>query len=193
VVGPDKGLANVAIVLRTEGVKAHPKYAEPAEVSLDNKDCRFEPRMLVVQIGQPVVVKNSDEFGHNTKADFFKNTQFNVTMPAGAKQTFKFTAEETLPTIISCGIHPWMRAHLWVRKSPYHAVSDAKGAFEIADLPVGKELEFHLWQGKNLSNVAIKGVTGGKSDTKGRFKIKIKAGSNDLGDIKLSPTLFKKT
>ena len=37
-----------------------------------------------------------------------------------------------------------MSARLVVRPNPYFAVSDAKGNFEIKDLPAG-ELEFQVW------------------------------------------------
>ncbi len=78
-----------------------------------------------------------------------------------------------------------------MRKTPYMAASDKAGNFEIKDLPVGKELEFVLWQEKAgyLKDAKIEGV---KVDSKGRFKIKIKPGENKLGDIKVSPKLFSK-
>ena len=96
--------------------------------------------------------------------------------------------------IVGCNIHTFMGGKLLVRKSPYAAVSQADGKFEIKNLPAGKELEFQFWHEKkgNLKEVALKGATGGKADTKGRAKIMIKAGSNDLGDIKLPASLFKK-
>jgi hypothetical protein len=104
---------------------------------------------------------------------------------------YKFGAEEGLPVQVGCNIHPWMGAWLVVRKDPYAAITDADGKFTIKDLPAGKELEFGLWQESSgyLKNAAYKG---GKADARGRFKIKIKPGSNDLGDIKVSPAIFKK-
>ena len=84
-----------------------------------------------------------------------------------------------------------MGGYVIVRKDPYAAVSDKDGKFEIKDLPAGKELEFVLWQEKPgyLKNATFKG---GKTDTRGRFKIKIKPGDNDLGDIKVNASMFKK-
>jgi hypothetical protein len=92
---------------------------------------------------------------------------------------------------VGCNIHPWMGAWLVVRSDPYAAVTDADGKFTIKDLPVGKELEFGLWQENSgyLKNAAYKG---GKANAQGRFKIKLKAGDNDLGDIKVAPSVFKK-
>ena len=71
------------------------------------------------------------------------------------------------------------------------AASDEEGKFEIKDIPVGKELEFQLWQEKSgfLKDAKIEGV---KVDSKGRFKIKLKPGENKLGDIKIPASAFNK-
>ena len=48
-----------------------------------------------------------------------------------------------------------------------------------------------MWQENSgyLKNATFKG---GKADARGRFKFKIKPGENDLGDIKVSRSVFKK-
>ena len=57
-------------------------------------------------------------------------------------------------------------------------------------LPAGKELEFQLWQEKAgfLKDAKNKEA---KVDKKGRFKLKLKPGENNLGDIVVSPSIFK--
>ena len=84
-----------------------------------------------------------------------------------------------------------MGGYLIVRKDPYAAVTDRAGAFALKDLPAGKELEFLLWEENPgyLKNATFKG---GKADARGRFKYKVKPGTNDLGDIKVSGSIFKK-
>ena len=54
----------------------------------------------------------------------------------------------------------------------------------IKNLPADTELEFQVWQEKIgfVKNVSFKG---GKTDAKGRFKMKLKSGANDLGTIKV--------
>ena len=103
----------------------------------------------------------------------------------------EFKKEESLPTKVGCNIHSWMGGYVLIRKDPYAAVSGADGTFEIKDLPIGKELEFQLWHeaAGNLKGLAFKG---GKADAKGRFKLKIKPGSNDLGEIKVPAASLNK-
>lgn len=196
VVSKDKEVANVVIWLRTAAIKEHPDYAKTAKdkVTIDNKNCTFVPKVILLRTTQTLEIKNSDSFGHNTKADALANDSFNVIVQAGGATTKSLPKEESLPLNVGCNIHPFMGGKLLVRKSPYMAVSQADGKFEIKNLPTGKPLEFQFWHEKkgNLSAVTIKGVDGGKTDSKGRAKVTIKAGSNDLGDIKLSASLFKR-
>ena len=57
VVGPDGGLANVFVYLKTGAIKAGPQDAVPV---LDNVKCEFQPYVLGVRVGQPFNIRNSD-------------------------------------------------------------------------------------------------------------------------------------
>jgi hypothetical protein len=194
VVAKDKSLANAVVMLKTKNVPVAPSYESSANevVKLDNKNCRFDPHVAVVRTTQKLDLLNSDPIGHNSNVTGISNPGINPILPAGGDPVqHKFGVEEGVPVKVSCNIHPWMGAWLVVRKDPYAAVSDAEGKFTIADLPAGKELEFALWQEKSgyLKNATFKG---GKADARGRFKIKLKPGVTDLGDIKVSPSIFTK-
>jgi hypothetical protein len=187
------GLANAVIALKTKGVAVNPAYESSAKdsVELDNKNCHFEPHVLVVRTSQTLLLKNSDPTGHNTNIASISNDGINPILAAGADPLkHKFAKPEVRPVKVGCNIHTWMGAWLIVRTDPYAAVSDTTGTFTIKDLPAGKELEFGLWHEKAgyLRNASFKG---GKSDSKGNFKYKIKPGENNLGDIKVSGSIFK--
>jgi hypothetical protein len=187
------GLANAVVTLRTKGVTVNPEYQSSAKdnVELDNKNCHFEPHVLVVRTTQTLLLKNSDPTGHNTNIQSISNDGINPILAAGADPLkHKFAKAEVRPVKVGCNIHTWMGAWLIVRTDPYAAVSGKDGTFEIKDLPAGKELEFGLWHEKAgyLRNAAFKG---GTSDPKGNFKFTIKPGVNDLGDIKVSKSIFK--
>lgn len=187
------GIANAVIMLRTKDVAVNPEYEKNAKdtITLDNKECHFEPHVAVVRLSQTLALKNSDPTGHNTNITPLINDGSNNTLAAGSEPiTRKFDSEESRPVKVGCNIHPWMGAWLIVRKDPYAAVTGPDGTFTIKDLPAGKELEFSIWQ-ESAGNVANTSFKGGKTDKKGNFKIKIKPGDNNLGDIKVSKSLFK--
>jgi plastocyanin len=195
VVDDKGGVANVFIWNRSKDVKVAPEYAATAKekVVLDNHDCRFQPHALAIRTTQSLEVKNSDPMGHNTNgADLKNNAPFNGIIPAGKDEEMTLSVAESFPAKIICNIHPWMSAYLLVRPDPYFAVSGKDGKFEIKNLPAGTELEFQVWQEKagNVDKASI----GGKDANwrRGRFKYTVKAGANDLGDIKLDPSQFNK-
>ncbi len=193
-VGADKGVANVVVFVRDKGVKVHPDAAAEAKAAkavLDNKDCRFSPHVLVVQTGQPFVIKNSDTVGHNSNVATLKNPPSNSLIPAGSEQSIPFANEEAIPAQVTCNIHPWMKAWIVVRPNPYAAVSAADGSFEIKNVPAG-EVELQLWHEKAgyIGEITV----GGKSEkiAKGRRKVKVEAAGTNLGEMVLAPGLFQK-
>jgi hypothetical protein len=175
----------VVIYVRTKGVKVNPALEkQPAQVEIDNKNCRFEPHILPMLLSQTLVVKNSDPFSHNSNVTEVGGAGTNPLIAAGKVATYKYARAATIPQPVACNIHPWMKGFVLPRDNPYFAVSKGDGTFEIKDLPVGK-LEFQVWQEKA-------GFVDTKDWPKGRFTFDVKAGDNDLGVIKLDPKIFNK-
>lgn len=146
-----KGVANVVVYLRKAPSKIHPELAKPADMTItyDQKGCRFQPHIAVVQTSQQVQVISSDAVAHNTRGNPIKNTGFNFIVAPNDKMGIKVPMKqaETLPVGIGCDIHPWMKGWWVVVDHPYVAVTDAKGEFTIKNLPAG-EHEFRVWQEK---------------------------------------------
>ena len=183
VVGENGGIRYVVVYLQTKNPKVHPDYAAEAAkiVQIDNKDCRFEPHVLPIVITQTLEILNSDpEISHNSNLTPLNDKHINPNIPSGQKETYKFSRLQNVPTPVTCNIHPWMKGYIIPRDNPYVVVTDADGAFEIKNLPVGKH-EFRAWHERP-------GYLEAKSDWKrGVFKFEIKEGDNDLGEIKVAP------
>ncbi len=197
VVNPkNNGLANGVIWLYVarggEKPAIHESYAKSfAEpVVADNSKCRFEPHVVTLRAGQKLVIKNSDQVGHNTKVDTFTNDPFNFTIPVGGEIDHTFDAGERLPVQMSCSIHPWMKSWLVLQEHPYVAVTDEDGNFEIKNIPAGN-WTFQFWQEKS-GYLKETSLGSGATDNRGRAELTIKPGELDLGTIKVSAELFSK-
>jgi hypothetical protein len=193
----DKGVANFFVYLfeaDASKVPVHPAYAKGAKdkVKMANKGCAFVPKAIALRTSQTFIGENPDPVGHNMKFSPFANVEFNVAVPAGGEIAMLFPKVETTPVAMQCNIHPWMRGLVLVRDDPYFAISDASGKVTIKNLPAGT-WTFRIWHDK--VGFARKGTLGGKAFEweRGRMPpLEIKAGKNDLGEMKLKPEAFKK-
>lgn len=189
VIGADKGIADVVVFVRDKDVKVNPELKATEPVVLDNKNCRFEPHVLFVQTGQQLVIKNSDTVGHNSNVTPFVNPSSNTLIPGGGDTKITFAKEEGRPIPVTCNVHPWMKAWLVVRSNPYAAVSRPDGSFEIKGVPVG-EVELQLIHEKGY--VSDCATSQGKTDKKGKIKVKVTSTGTDLGDITVPPSVLVK-
>lgn len=184
-------IANIVVYVRTRNLKvpAELAAAQKQPVLLDNEDCKFKPHVIGLMKGQKLLVGNSDNVGHNTN---IAAQNFNPIVAAGKQVESEPKTITLIPNQVSCNIHPWMTAWVLVRPDPFFAISAEDGTFEISGLPAGQELEFQVWQEKSGFVTAVK--LGDKATTwqRGRFKQKLKAGENDLGEIKVAGKNFDK-
>lgn len=191
------GLANVAVYLYVrrggDSPQSHESYAETADarVELDNDKCRFEPHVCLLRTSQTLVIKNSDTVGHNTNIATQSNPSFNQMIPGSAELEHKLSAVERRPAKVACNIHPWMTGWVLPQETPYFAVSDKDGEFEIINLPSGK-WTFQVWHEKarGVDEVTVDGKA--TKWSKGRVEVTINAdGTTDLGEIKVGEALFQ--
>lgn len=190
-VGPDGGLANVFVYLRTRDPKVCPELAAaaPKEVVLDNRDCIFKPHCMAIWLDkQEFLIVNSDPIAQNVAFSPLGDVPANIILgPApgpNVEARWKFKRKQTIPVPIACNYHPWESAYMLPREDPYVAITAPDGTFRIAKLPVGK-LQFQAWQERV-------GYLDAPQWPKGRFEITIRPGVNDLGTIKLAAALFEK-
>jgi len=178
-----KGLANVVVFARkTSRVKT---AAAEAPLVFDQKNCEFLAPVFAARVGQQVDVHNSDPIGHNTN---IAGSSFNQLIPAGQGTAYKPDAETGMPTMVTCNIHPWMKAYAVFRKDGYVAVSGADGSFSIADLPAGETIEFQVWHERSGGPNGAVGLEKPelKWTPKGRFQIKLEVDEvRDLGTLEI--------
>ena len=187
VVGKDnRGILNVAVWLESrDEIPVHPDLQNlPQETPvLDNRDCRFEPRMMTVRTGQTFELKNSDSIPHNAAVYARRNTPFSEIIPMNQPIQKKFAKSETLPVRVDCSIHSWMKAWLIVTDHPYVAITGNDGSFEIKNIPTG-ERKFRFWHERPgyLQNLVIDGEP--VLLEKGIRSLKITADTTmDLGEL----------
>lgn len=130
----DGKLQNVFVYVK-EGAKNFPPPTGP--VTLDQKGCVYNPHVFGIQVGQPLLILNSDPMIHNIHALMGAETIFNVAMPVqGQKLTQTFSKPQVM-TELKCDIHGWMKAYIGVLNHPFYSVADSSGRFEIKGLTPG--------------------------------------------------------
>jgi len=160
-IGPGKGLGNVFVMLRPEkdtyfALKDdHPGIVEAKKgpKKLDQPHCAFVPHALYlvpeylgegekkVATGQFLQVLNTSPVNHNTKwsDDTPRNPGGNLSIGAlTGIIDIKDLRPSNSAVRVSCSVHPWMKANVWVLDHPFVAITKEDGSFEIPNVPIGK-------------------------------------------------------
>ena len=94
------------------------------------------PHVLGVQVGQPMVVRNSDPEIHNVHFAPDNSPARNLTLAnAGQSTTVSVDTSEASPVGVDCANHSWMTAYLGVFPHPFFATTGPDGRFEIGRVP----------------------------------------------------------
>ena len=133
VVSPDMGLRNVVVSLVTPPPDA--KWSVAPAVQMDQKQCVFIPRVIVVPVGGTAEFLNNDRLLHNLHSVSTDNPPFNRTQPKARTISIGFRRPEIVR--IDCDLHPWMRAWVVVAEHPYYAVTNERGEFALENVPAG--------------------------------------------------------
>lgn len=123
----------VVYIDRIEGVE-FPTPTTPAELRQINKE--FIPHVLPIVKGGSVSFSNSDGILHNVHLYQGRRSLFNLATPAGAKPITK-TFREPGEVAVLCDVHSEMSAYIIVLETPYAAVTDELGHYELVGIPTG--------------------------------------------------------
>jgi hypothetical protein len=163
VVGPDNGLQNVFVYVKDGlGDRRYPIPTEP--VHLDQQGCRYVPHVFGVQVGQPVLIANSDPTLHNVNANPKENRPFNFGQVPKTPAVTRIFENQEIGLPFRCDVHSWMHAYAGVVTHPFFAVTNADGTFEIKGLPPGT-YTIEMWHerlGTETQSVTVDGQTPGQ-------------------------------
>jgi len=124
------------------------KTFSPSEkaVVMDQKDLTFVPHVLPVLVGTTVNFLNSDDVLHNVFSPDECAGKFNLgSWPKGQEKSYVF--KNPCVVTLLCNVHPEMGAYILVLETPYFAVTDTKGNYEIKNVPEGK-YTLKIWHEK---------------------------------------------
>lgn len=130
-------LANVFVYVKS-GLGDRTFSVPQTPAVIDQSGCQYRPHVLGVMAGQSIEFKNDDSTTHNVHVMPKANTEWNRSEMPGAQpfQTTFTNPEIMMP--VHCNQHPWMNMYVNVVNSPFFAITDAAGNFQIKGLPPGK-------------------------------------------------------
>ena len=151
------GIQNVVVSI--EDVASGKQWNFGKEFTYDQKTCRFNPRIVLIEPGTPGAVLNNDSVGHNfhtiSKGVYNINKKI---QPGTSLEVPKNKIRKSGLIRTKCDIHTWMGGYWVVADNPYAALSDADGKFSITEIPAGtyKVKIWHETLGESMQEVVVK-------------------------------------
>ncbi len=148
-----KGADYSGVIVSLEPVEKSANTAKP-HARILQKDKVFHPHILPIQAGTVVDFPNADPIFHNAFSSY-SGQIFDIGLYApGTSRSVKFTRPGVVR--VFCNIHPAMSAVIVVLDTPYFAVTDKQGSYEIT-APAGNYI-FHVYHeratGEQLQSLA---------------------------------------
>lgn len=148
-------LQNVFVYVK-EGLPDQEWPVASEGVLLDQSGCRYHPHVLGIQVGQTLIIRNSDGILHNIHPMPVVNRPFNLGQPVEMDSEKSFATPEVMIPV-ECDVHDWMRGYIGVLSHPFFAVSGSDGSFSISGLPAGDYLveAWHELYGTQTISVSV--------------------------------------
>ncbi len=154
--------ADLVVSIDVVGVKLE---APKKHAVLNQKNMTFEPHVLAIQRGTTVDFYNSDPVNHNVFSP--DGETYNLgTWSRGTTRTHTFDNAGVYVQL--CSLHPEMEGFVVVLDTPFFAVTDSDGHYEIEGVPAGQHV-VHVW-GSSLS----------RRDLKRTFEVKVEGETTTL-------------
>ncbi|GAK49199.1 hypothetical protein U14_00417 [Candidatus Moduliflexus flocculans] len=149
---PLKSFANAVVYL--EGIQTP---APETPVTLNQKDKRFSPRLLVAIQGQEIAIPNADVLMHNAfsphDAEPFDVGRY------GKGKSESVRLQKIGAHRVYCNIHQQMIADIFIVPNQYFTVTDEDGHFVIQNVPDGEYTVkvWHIYEGEAQDVAKIAG------------------------------------
>src|SRR5215470_14921742 len=135
-IDPNGGLKNVVVFLESASTT---QAGDPQKLNvIENTGCRYAPRILAMQKGERLRVRNADPKLHIPHSYLNEKTVFMLSLPF-RNTTLDATQKIRHPGIMKlvCDTHAWMLGYVHVFDHPFFAVTDERGTFSIVNIPAG--------------------------------------------------------
>jgi hypothetical protein len=141
-IGPNNGIRNV--VVRLKDITSGKALGKPTTVTVDQKGCEYDPRVVLFPAGSRVRIENNDGILHNTNVTAERNESFTLAQPKYRRVAEKRIEDAEMPIRVRCDVHNWMTSWWISQEHPYYALTGADGAFTLTDVPPG-EYTLEAW------------------------------------------------
>jgi hypothetical protein len=140
-VAPSGGVSNTVVFLRNVS-RGKAMDLPVARRSLNQKNCRYEPHILLVPVQATLTVKSSDPLLHTVHMS--GSADYNLPFTAKGQEITRPMTREGIVSLRCNAGHVWMNGEMIVAKNPYYAVTDEDGNFELTQVPPG-QYEIVAW------------------------------------------------
>ncbi len=147
-VGEGNGVQNAVIFI--DGISEGKEIARDVTPVLDQRDCEYQPHILILPLGERLEIVNSDPILHNVHGYALRDrprSMFNIAQPTQGARVLISARRFKSPGLVlaTCDAgHAWMSAYIVVARHPYYTLSDANGEFTLDDVPPGS-YRLRMW------------------------------------------------
>lgn len=135
------GVANTVVFLKDVSSGKRMNLPE-ARQFLNQKQCRYEPHILLVGKDSDLHMKSSDPVLHTVHMD--GAATYNLPFPFTNQAISRSMSTSGLVNLRCNGGHVWINAEIIVAPNPCYAVTDESDKFEITEVPLG-DYEIVAW------------------------------------------------
>jgi len=191
IIGENRGLANAFAYLRSKPSRVHPAEAQapPRKYSFEANNLRFEPHALIMTRRDKLALGNRTNEPLNIH--YQGSDPFNLLLKADETKEWQIKQTENVPQTVRSNIKQWMSGCILVRDDSYGSVTNERGLFVIANLPLNEPLELQLWHERAGYLRNITSTTAHKTSPVGQLRITLTDAVTDLGEFRVPPELFK--